>query len=88
MTGDDIFARIKNILEEWFEVEPEAISPEAHLRNDLELDSLDRVDLIVAAEKEFKVKVVRSEDEPKIRAMIKLSDVCDFIKDKLAKQGA
>ncbi len=87
MTDEDILSGIKKILEKWFEIGPESITPEAHLRNDLELDSLDRVDFIVAAEKEFRVKVIRSEDEPKIRAMETLNDVRDFIKDKLAKRG-
>ena len=47
MTKDQIYQRIVAILEETFEVEPEAISMQARLYDDLEIDSIDAVDLIV-----------------------------------------
>ena len=45
MTRDDIFAQIKAALVELFEVDEEAITPEARLYQDLELDSIDAIDL-------------------------------------------
>jgi acyl carrier protein len=47
MTKDQIYQRIVAILQETFEVEPDAISMEARLYDDLEIDSIDAVDLIV-----------------------------------------
>jgi acyl carrier protein len=47
MTKDQIYQRIVAILQETFEVEPEAISMQARLYDDLEIDSIDAVDLIV-----------------------------------------
>jgi acyl carrier protein len=47
MTKDDIFARIVEILQQTFEIEPERIVPEARLHDDLDIDSIDAVDLIV-----------------------------------------
>lgn len=47
MTHDEILARVAQVLEETFEIEPERIRPEARLYDDLDIDSIDAVDLIV-----------------------------------------
>lgn len=47
MTKDDIFQRIVAILGETFDIEPAAIRPESRLREDLDIDSIDAVDLMV-----------------------------------------
>ena len=47
MTKDELFARISTILQESFEIEPERILPDANLYADLDIDSIDAVDLIV-----------------------------------------
>jgi acyl carrier protein len=44
---DEIYERLKTYLEEMFEVPPEKISMDARLVEDLDLDSIDAVDLIV-----------------------------------------
>jgi acyl carrier protein len=72
MTDDDIFQRIKSIFIEEFELEPEQLLPEATLFDDLGLDSLDAVDMVVALEKEFGVKV---KDEESIRSVRTLDDL-------------
>jgi acyl carrier protein len=72
MTDDDIFQRIKLIFIEEFELEPEQLIPEATLFDDLGLDSLDAVDMVVALEKEFGVKV---KDEESIRSVRTLDDL-------------
>ena len=74
--------RLKTILIQEFELDEEDLTPTASLYDELGLDSLDSVDLIVALEKEFKFKVVRSADEPKILAIRQLSDLYDFIREK------
>ncbi|QQZ42597.1 acyl carrier protein [Pseudomonas sp. SK3(2021)] len=45
-TRDDIFNTLRDALVELFELEPERISLEANLYQDLEIDSIDAVDLI------------------------------------------
>lgn len=87
MTDNEIRDKVKNVLVEWFEVGPEQIIPGAELRKDLDFDSLDTVDFVVALEKEFKFKIIRSEDESAIRAMRTLSDVFAFIKEKLKQKA-
>ncbi|MFP3089352.1 acyl carrier protein [Treponema sp. TIM-1] len=47
MSKDDLFVIIKDILVQEFYLEPAVITPEASLAADLDLDSIDAVDLIV-----------------------------------------
>lgn len=47
MKENEIFEGLRNILAEEFEIEPAAITREAHLYEDLELDSIDAVDLVI-----------------------------------------
>ena len=47
MEKQEIFDRIKNALAEEFDMEASKLLPEARLYEDLELDSIDAVDLIV-----------------------------------------
>ncbi len=46
-TQEEIFTTLQNILEENFEIEKSDITPEASLYEDLDLDSIDAVDLVV-----------------------------------------
>jgi len=52
-----IIEKINGFLVEEFEVDPSAIAPAADLRNTLELDSLDYIDLVVVIESKFGFKV-------------------------------
>ena len=56
-----IVEKINGFLVEEFEVEPGKITSEANLRETLQLDSLDYIDLVVAIESNFGFKV-RPED--------------------------
>jgi acyl carrier protein len=58
MTQEDIIKTVNGFLVEEFEVEISKITPEANLRETLELDSLDYVDLVVVIESHFGFKVV------------------------------
>ena len=57
MTQNEIAGKIIPFLVEEFEIEKELISPEANLRDTLQLDSLDYVDLVVVIESNFGFKV-------------------------------
>lgn len=52
-----IVEKINGFLSEEFEVDIERITPEANLRQVLELDSLDYIDLVVVIENNFAFKV-------------------------------
>ena len=47
MTKEEIFLKIQQILAEEFKIEMDLITPESKMYEDLELDSIDAVDLLV-----------------------------------------
>lgn len=47
MNRDELFAELKRILIEMFEIDPDRIVPEARLYEDLDIDSIDAVDLVI-----------------------------------------
>jgi acyl carrier protein len=57
MDTASIIEKINGFLVEEFEVDAEKITPDANLRETLELDSLDYIDLVVVIESNFGFKV-------------------------------
>lgn len=57
MTESEIIKTVNSFLVEEFEVDEAKITPGANLRETLELDSLDYVDLVVVIESNFGFKV-------------------------------
>jgi acyl carrier protein len=47
MTKDDIHSKMLDILRETFDIDPANVHPESLLYDDLDIDSIDAVDLIV-----------------------------------------
>ena len=43
----EIFEQLRSVLQELFEIEPGKVTLDAHLYNDLEIDSIDTIDLIL-----------------------------------------
>lgn len=74
-TDQEIAATVRDVLVTEFEVAADKVRPEAHLFSDLELDSLDGIDLIVALERKFGVKV----NEESAKNFRLVGDVCGFI---------
>jgi acyl carrier protein len=73
MSNEEIIGKINEYLSEEFEVELSDITPEAPLKETLELDSLDYVDLVVIIEGNFGIKV-KQEDFQAIRTFQNLYD--------------
>lgn len=76
MNDDAIATIVNNALIEEFELDPERVSPTAHIRDDLGLDSLDIVDMVIVLEKAFKFKLHNKEPLTKIQT---LGDIYAFI---------
>jgi acyl carrier protein len=76
MTEQEIIDKTNKVFEESFEIEAERLTPEAHIFTDLGLDSLDIVDLIVALQSSFDVKI---RNEEKVREIRTLQDIYTFI---------
>lgn len=75
MKKEDIVEIVNNFLVDEFELETEQLHDKALLKEDLDIESLDFVDIAVIIEKEFGLKVT-SEQMIKI---IKLEDLYNFI---------
>jgi acyl carrier protein len=58
---EQILAAIRELMVEMFELDKDAITPEARLYEDLDFDSIDAVDMIVRL-KELTGKAVKPED--------------------------
>ncbi|MBM4243720.1 MAG: acyl carrier protein [Deltaproteobacteria bacterium] len=71
-TDERIAEMVVEVLEDDFELERERIVPEAHLFDDLELDSLDIVDLVVAMQVKFGVQIREDERIVEVRTVADL----------------
>ena len=78
---DEIVSKINAFLVNEFEVEPAQITPQANLKETLNLDSLDYVDLVVVIESNFGFKV-KGEDFVNIKTF---QDFYDYIGSKVSK---
>jgi len=76
MTEQEIRAAVDDVLEDYFEIERERLLPEASIFEDLELDSLDIVDLVVAMQKKFNVRI---RDDERVRDIRTLGDIYQFV---------
>ena len=70
-----IFDKVKEILVDQLDVEDEKVTMEASIIDDLGADSLDLVDLVMAVEEEFDVKIA-DEDLEGIKTV---GDIVDYI---------
>lgn len=78
-TSQEIESTIHAILVDEFEVDADKLRPEARLVEDLDMDSLDGVDLVVALEKAFALRI--AEDEA--RSIRTLGDIFDRVHRQL-----
>ncbi|MBF0387199.1 MAG: acyl carrier protein [Candidatus Omnitrophica bacterium] len=76
MTKEEVISKTNEVFEKSFEIAPERLKPEAHIFNDLGLDSLDIVDLVVGLQQKFAVTI---RDDERVRNIRTLGDVYDFI---------
>ena len=76
ISDEEIFQQIVEVISEEFELDPGQLVPTATLYDDLGLDSLDAVDMVVAMEKSFGVKLA---NEEAIKAVRTMGDLCNLI---------
>ncbi|OXY81054.1 acyl carrier protein [Oceanimonas doudoroffii] len=65
---EQIYQKIASVLEELFEIDPADINPEANLYQDLDIDSIDAVDLVVELKK-MTGKKIKPEDFKSVRTV-------------------
>ena len=79
MNKVEIEEKVKAFLIEELEVDEERIAPEALLKDDIGIDSLDFVDIVVIVERTFGFKI-----KPEEMAGVKtLREFCDYIETKV-----
>ncbi len=74
-TKEDIYLKVASVLEELFEIEPDQISANANLYEDLDIDSIDAVDLVVEL-KNITGKKMQPDDFKSVRTV---QDVVDAV---------
>ncbi len=80
-TEEQIYATLKGILHDAFEVQIEAIVPDAKLFEDLDLDSIDAVDLAIKLQ-DLTGKRIRPEQFKSVRTV---ADVVRTVQDLLGR---
>ncbi len=76
---DEIISKINHFLAEEFEVEKSGITPEGNVKEILELDSLDYIDLVVVIENNFAFKV-KPED---FTSIVTFNDFYNYVESKV-----
>ena len=61
MTKQELIEKVNSVLAEEFEKEVKELTPDANIKQTLELDSLSLVDMVALIEEEFGVKIASSE---------------------------
>jgi acyl carrier protein len=78
---EEILAHLKGVLSELFELKPEQIVPEANLYTDLDIDSIDAVDLFLTL-KEITGRKIQPQAFKDVRTV---NDVIDAIQTLTSK---
>ncbi|HCC94861.1 acyl carrier protein [Empedobacter falsenii] len=79
MVKSQIAEKLNAILIDEFEVDPSVISEEKNIKESLDLDSLDYVDLVVIIESNFGVKLIKED----FQNMITFEDFYAIVEQKL-----
>jgi len=82
MDKASIIEKINGFLIEEFEVDLDKITPDANLRETLELDSLDYIDLVVVIESNFGFKV-KPED---FVSIVTFQNFYDYVANRIASE--
>ena len=79
MEKQELIEKINSALADEFEVEESVITPEAPIKEPLELDSLNLVDLVALIESNFGIKIAGSE----VSNIKTFASLYDFVFDRM-----
>ena len=72
-----IFEKVRDIICEQFDLEPDQVTENPLLKEDLDADSLDLVDLVMSFEDEFQIEV----PEEEVRNIKTVGDIVKYIEE-------
>jgi acyl carrier protein len=73
--------RVRGIIVDLLGVEPEKVTPEARFREDLEADSLDLVELVMAFEEEFGGEI----SDEDVQQITTVGEVIAYIEERMVE---
>ena len=73
-----MFEKVKALLIEELHVDPDVVTLEAELANDLGINSLELADLILLCEEKFNVSI----DDDDLHTFITVNDVVNYLNEK------
>lgn len=83
LSRDDLLVKLTEYLETYFEVPAEDILPNANLYKDLDLDSIDAVDLMIKLQELTEQKIAPEE----FKTVQTVGDVVDRLHDLVSKKA-
>ncbi len=84
MTRDEVFAQIRAMMVEMFELEESDVTLEAKVFEDLDLDSIDAIDLVARLQQLSGRRV----EEEKLREVRTVQDIVDLVAEQLEQAAA
>jgi acyl carrier protein len=82
MTRDEIFNRLRDLLVQNFEIDPGRITGSARLFQDLDLDSIDAIDMVV----QLQEWTGRRVPEEALRSVRTVDDVVSMVQEHIAER--
>ncbi|OQA15517.1 MAG: Acyl carrier protein [Chloroflexi bacterium ADurb.Bin360] len=79
--ADEVFEKVKEIIVGRLSIDPARVVPEAKIREDLQADSLDLVELIMDLEDAFGISI--SEDEGRALTNVTVGEAVNYLIERL-----
>ena len=80
LSRDEILSKVVEILADSFELDPDSITPESTLYEELDLDSIDAVDIFV----QLRDVTGRRPDPEKAKVIRTVAELVSFVEEELA----
>ena len=79
MTENEVREMVKQIISEKTAIDVQTIQDDSNFKDDLDIDSLDQIDIMMETEKKFKIRIPDEE----IERIITYQDLVEFVLDKV-----
>jgi acyl carrier protein len=79
MAEVDVLEKVKSIVVELLEVDPDTVTADASFKDTLEADSLDLVELLMAFEDEFGAPI----PDEDVKQIVTVGDAAEYIKKRM-----